>query len=443
MKQSKQSQTRICVVGLGYIGLPTASMFATHGFQVKGVDTNDGVLEKLRNGEIHIKEPGLATVVKAAVASGNLTVGPTPVPSDAFIIAVPTPTDHAGHDVPTADLSHVRAALDAILPVLKAGNMVILESTSPPGTTIDVVAATIAKKTRLRPGQDVGVAYCPERVIPGQALEELVGNDRLIGAISATWGERAKDLYRAFVSGQIFVTSPTVAEMVKLLENTYRDVNIALANEVAVLSEKLGVNVWEIVDLANRHPRVNVHKPGPGVGGHCISVDPWFLVERFPQDTRLIRGARGVNDAMPSHVARRIGEFCADIVAPKVAVLGLTYKPNVDDTRESPALRVAEILRDTEPAMTLAAFDPYALPPGFPRTTLAEVLKDADLVVVLTAHDDFRLIDPQEAAALVRRPVVYDTQNALARSRWTAAGFDVRVLGDGATPSSRKTIPAG
>ncbi len=268
----KTPSKKICVIGLGYIGLPTASMFASHGFGVHGVDINPKIIETLREGRIHIEEPGLATVVKAAINSGNLTVNLAPAAADVFIIAVPTPYSHHGGAIPSADMSYVTAAVESVLPFLKKGDLVILESTSPAGTTRDLIIPMIEKRG-LAPGADVGVAYCPERVIPGQALKELIGNDRVIGAIDQAWGEATRKLYKSFVSGEIFITEPTVAEMVKLLENTYRDVNIALANEVALLCEKLGVNAWDVIRIANRHPRVNVHKPGPGVGGHCISVD--------------------------------------------------------------------------------------------------------------------------------------------------------------------------
>jgi UDP-N-acetyl-D-mannosaminuronic acid dehydrogenase len=427
---AKQASEMICVLGLGYIGLPTASMFATHGHKVHGVDTEPQVINTLKKGEVHIEEPGLSTIVKAALSSKNLSVGGKPVPSDVFIIAVPTPCIKSKGATPKADLSYVRSAVQSILPHLKKGNLVILESTSPPGTSRDVIIPLI-EKTGLKAGKDVGVAYCPERVIPGKALQELVGNDRVVGAIDQECAARTRGLYKSFVSGEIFLTDLTVAEMIKIVENTYRDVNIAFANQIAVLCEKLGINVGSVIKIANRHPRVNVHKPGPGVGGHCISVDPWFLVEQFPKEADFIRKARETNDRMPQHVADRIAQWVKGKKKAKVAILGLSYKANVDDTRESPALEVIELLQEQRPDIELAVFDPHVHLKRFPKQGLLDVFRDADLAVILTAHDDFQLLDPQRVGDVMRTRALYDTHQSLPTARWKAAGFDVHVLGVG------------
>lgn len=424
--------TKVCVLGLGYIGLPTASMFATQGFKVLGVDVNPTVIETLRDGRLHIEEPGLATVVKAAISSKNLVVDSTPAPSDVFIIAVPTPYLH-GDGVPRADMSFVMTAVHSILPHLKKGNLIILESTSPAGTVRDMIHPLV-KKAGWEPGADIGLAYCPERVIPGQALKELIGNDRVIGAIDQKWGEYTKKLYKSFVSGEIFITEPTVAEMVKLVENTYRDVNIALANELAILCEKLGINVWEVVRIANRHPRVNVHNPGPGVGGHCISVDPWFLVEKFPEDTKLIRLARETNDGVPLRVAHAIESIVEGKADAKIVILGLAYKGNVDDSRESPALSVVKHLKASHPKYTLAIYDPHVKLKDFPSVSPSEAFKDADLAVVLTAHDEYKFMDPAEVGPLMAKRVVLDTHNILKAEKWVPAGFSLHVLGTSSVP---------
>lgn len=430
----------ICVVGLGYIGLPTASMFATNGLKVQGVDVNPTVIATLREGRLHIEEPGLATIVKAAITSKNLIVDSKPQPADVFIIAVPTPCHDIHGPSPKADMSYVTSAVESILPVLKKGNLVILESTSPPGTIRDLVIPLI-KKTGLQIGKDVGVAYCPERVIPGQAVKELIGNDRVIGAGDSEWGEKAKRLYKSFVSGDIFLTDPTTAEMVKLVENTFRDVNIALANELSVLCEKLGISAWDVIQLANRHPRVNVHKPGPGVGGHCISVDPWFLVEKFPNDAAIIRMARKINDQRPQFVVNNIQRLMEGKTHGKVALLGLAYKGNVDDSRESPAITVAQILQEKFPQFTLAVYDPHVNSKEFPTSSIQETFKDADLAVVLTAHDEIKFLDPAEVGTLMRSRVVFDTHNLLKSERWLLAGFSVHTLGVGES-TAKQLVPS-
>ncbi len=407
-------------------------MFATHGYLVHGVDINPLIVKTLREGNIHIEEPGLATVVKAAISSKNLTVDSKPSESDVFIIAVPTPYNHRAGAIPTADMSYVTGAMESILPLIKKGDLVILESTSPPGTTRDLIIPMIEKKN-LKVGSDVGVAYCPERVIPGQALKELIGNDRVVGAVSPFWAEETKRLYKSFVAGEIFLTEPTVAEMIKLLENTYRDVNIALANEVSRICEKLHIDVWEVIRMANRHPRVNVHTPGPGVGGHCISVDPWFIVEKFPADAKLIRMAREINDGVPQVVVQKIVDTIGKGKKAKIALLGLAYKGNVDDIRESPALSIIDQLKKNHPSFELAIFDPHVTKnKDFPLLSVEDTFKEADMAVVLTAHDEFKNLDPTKVSSLMKGRIVLDTHNILKRDTWAQAGFHVACLGNGA-----------
>ncbi|HUV16068.1 MAG TPA: nucleotide sugar dehydrogenase, partial [Pelolinea sp.] len=285
------SYQTLCVLGLGYIGLPTASTFATHGLKVVGVDTKPEIVAGLNNGEVHLFEPGLRTLVQAALRSGNLVVKYEPEAADAFIIAVPTPFK----EDKKADLDFVISAAESIVPHLRKGNLVILESTSPPRTTVDIVAP-ILEKSGLKAGTDFQLAYSPERVLPGQILRELIENARVIGGVDAASAEAGRELYSIFVRGEIILTDATTAEMVKLMENTYRDINIAAANEFARLADRFQVDIWEAIEIANRHPRVKILSPGPGVGGHCISVDPWFLVEAAPETAQLIRTAREVND---------------------------------------------------------------------------------------------------------------------------------------------------
>ncbi len=422
--------TTICVLGLGYIGLPTGSMFALAGKDVIGVDPSPRVQSALKLGFTTLDEPELQTLVTAAINSGRLKVKSRPEPADAFIIAVPTPLDTATN---RADLSYVRSAARDIVPVLRRGNLVVLESTVPPGTTRDVVGPILAQ-SGLEPGRDFHLAHCPERVLPGRILVELEQNDRLAGGLTPACAVRAAELYSSFVKGAIMRTDATTAEMVKVMENTFRDVNVALANEFALVAERIGVDVWEAIRLANHHPRVGVLKPGPGVGGHCIAVDPWFLVEAAPDVANLIRAARDVNDGMPEHVMRRLAELASPPAA--VALLGVTYKAEVDDIRESPALRVAELA--TERGYTVRLCDPHVRPdtPGLPGELLPleQALRDAEAVVLLVDHRAFQDVDVDLAASLVSRKRILDARNALDRAAWESAGFSVTVLGRSRLP---------
>lgn len=414
----------VCVMGLGYIGLPTASVLATNGFDVLGVDVTSRVVDTVNSGNIHIEEPGLHTLVQAAIGSGKLRASLTPEKADVFFLAVPTPID----DDKKADMTYVQQAAEAIVPYLEHGNLIILESTSPPGTCRDLVKP-ILDKSGLEVGKDIYLAHCPERVLPGKILKELIANDRVIGGYGKDCAAQAKAIYGVFVEGEIFLTDVTTAEMVKVTENTFRDVNIALANETAVLCEKLGINFSDVAKLANRHPRVNLHAAGPGVGGHCISVDPWFLVEQFPEITQVIQSARRRNDAMPAHVVAGILGLVAGIENPKIAVLGLAFKGNVDDMRESPSLKVIELLQAK--GVRLAVHDPYVRRSPVELVSIEECFKGADCITVLTDHADYKYLNPVQLVKLVRTPLVFDTRNLLDHTEWRQAGFKVKVLGSG------------
>lgn len=415
----------ICVIGLGYIGLPTASMFATNGYRVKGVDVNENVLNLVNNGESHIEEPGLNTLVRAAVLSKNLSASTKPSEADAFIICVPTPLNSV---TCTSDLDFVKTAAESITPYLKLNSIVILESTSPPGT-IDNVLVPILEKSGLKAGKELFVAHCPERVLPGKILNELVENDRIIGGINKESANRVKELYQSFVSGNIYLTDSTTAEMCKLMENTYRDVNIALANELAIISEKLGINVWEAIELANKHPRVNIHSPGPGVGGHCIPVDPWFIAESAPDDAELIKLSRHINDRMVEHVIHMLKEMIGGTGV--VSIFGAAYKGNVDDARESPTLYLADLLCKTGYEITVC--DSHVQRFAYELQDIDSSATDSDCIILMSDHDEYRelTIDSiEDISKKMRQKNLIDTRNCLNHELWKSAGFNVKILGN-------------
>jgi len=393
------------MIGLGYIGLPTATLFASRKKTVIGVDVVPHVVDTVNQGRIHIIEPELDMLVRAAVTAGWLRATLTPEPADAFLVAVPTPFKD-GHQ---PDLRHVEAAAKAIAPVLKPGDLVILESTSPVGSTERLARWMAQARPDLSFPQtageaaDVQVAYCPERVLPGRVLHELVSNDRVIGGLTRKASEMAAALYKTFVEGECVITDARTAELCKLTENSFRDVNIAFANELSLVCDKLGVNVWELIPLANRHPRVNILQPGAGVGGHCIAVDPWFIVDSAPEEARLIRAAREVNDGKPAWVVGKVKAAVADALAARpgrpladvtVACLGLAFKPDIDDLRESPAVGIcAELARL---GCRTVAVEPHidTLPGRLARAgvglaALDAALADADVVCVLVRHGAF------------------------------------------------------
>jgi UDP-N-acetyl-D-mannosaminuronic acid dehydrogenase len=366
------------------------------------VDTNPRVVETINRGNIHIVEPDLDILVKSAVHSGNLTASSKPEEADVFIIAVPTPF----RDNKKPDLTYVETATESIIPVLKKGNLVILESTSPVGTTESRVSAIIKKQLGWKPGEDFFVAHCPERVLPGRILKELVDNDRIIGGINRASAEAARALYSTFVIGNIFLTDCNTAEMAKLVENAYRDVNIAFANELSLICDYLGIRVWEVIELANKHPRVNILQPGPGVGGHCIAVDPWFIVDSAPAQSRLIRTAREVNDSKPHFVIEKVKKQALKFKAPVIGCLGLTYKNDVDDLRESPAMDITrELIR--EKIGKILVCEPYVKDfKEFELHPLDTVLKESDIIVLLVNHKQFYDVDRE----LLKEKIVIDTR---------------------------------
>ncbi|HEX6269231.1 MAG TPA: nucleotide sugar dehydrogenase [Anaerolineales bacterium] len=429
---------KICILGLGYIGLPTASTFATHGHKVVGVDTNPRVIETLRKGSLHIHEPGLQAVLEAALQSGNLAVSSQPEGADAFLIAVPTPFhqdshgEYNGRQYKLADMRAVIAATEAILPHLRKGNLVVLESTSPPRTTVDVVAP-ILERSGLKADSDFFLCYSPERVLPGQILRELIENARVVGGVTPESAAAGRDLYATFVKGEIIETDATTAEMVKLMENTSRDVNIAIANEFSRLAEKFGVDVWQAIRLANLHPRVNILSPGPGVGGHCISVDPWFFVEAAPELTPLIYHARQVNDSQPHFVVEVVEHALGPLRDKKIAAFGLAYKPEVDDLRESPAKEVVSLLQEEGAQVkTWEPFKPDADMQGVDMAcTLEDAISDVEALLLLVGHSQFRDLDPQDLISKTKARIAVDAVNGWDAEKWQKAGFQFVRLGAG------------
>ncbi|MDD2899060.1 MAG: UDP-N-acetyl-D-mannosamine dehydrogenase [Desulfuromonadaceae bacterium] len=389
---------KIVVVGLGYIGLPTASMLATKGHQVLGVDINPKTVATINQGNIHIVEPDLDILVRSAVGSGKLKASLQAEEADTFILAVPTPFRHTEVNPKTPDLSYIEAATRTIAPFIKPGNLVILESTSPVGTTEliqDIIAGLRPDLFNLEPRtsnrEPVFIAHCPERVLPGHIIRELVDNDRIIGGVDNASAEKAKVLYQTFCNGSIYLTDARTAEMAKLTENSFRDVNIAFANELSMVCDKLNINVWNLIELANKHPRVNILQPGPGVGGHCIAVDPWFIVAAAPEEAKLIRCAREVNDSKPEWVLEKVKNVAVRFKNPVIGCLGLAFKANIDDLRESPALEITRDLMASGIGCVMAC-EPNVNGSfqEFPLHELDEVLREADILLVLVDHDEFK-----------------------------------------------------
>jgi len=418
---------KICVIGLGYIGLPTASMFATHGYKITGVDINSNIVETINKGASHIEESGLNTLVRAAVLSKNLIATKKPEKADVFIICVPTPLDRHSKK---ASLDYVKSAVESIVPYIEKGNLVILESTVPPRTTKNILVP-ILEKSNLKIGKDLYVAHCPERVLPGKVLRELVENDRIIGGVNTESAELAKKLYQCFVVGKIYLTDATTAEMVKLMENTYRDANIALANEFSKISGELNINVWDAIRLANMHPRVNIHQPGPGVGGHCIPIDPWFIVEKAPEYAQLIMLSRKINDEMILHVIKITEDLIGNIKGKAITIFGVAYKGNVEDARETPAERLYELLLAMECDTRL--HDPFVQKFKYRLRNLEDSVVNSNCIIVLTAHSDFKNLSIKRIKGigdLMKSKNVIDTRNCLDHNIWKSAGFRVRILGN-------------
>lgn len=431
---------KVCILGLGYIGLPTAALIAGRGLKVTGVDVNPTVVATVSAGNIHIVETDLEDEVRGAVRSGALTAQVRPEPADVFLIAVPTPLSRDKRPV----LDYVFAAARSIAPHLKRGNMVILESTSPVGTT-EQVAELLAEcrpdlnfPTQSNTGgePDVAIAYCPERVLPGRILKELVENDRCVGGLTPSCTAKARRFYELFVRGNCLETTARTAEMVKLTENAFRDTNVAFANELSLICDRLGINVWELIELANLHPRVQILKPGPGVGGHCIAVDPWFIVDAAPQEAQLIRTAREVNDGKAHYVLQRIHKLIETYPGRPVSCLGITFKANVDDLRESPALAIVESLGEAY-GNRIGVVEPFIerLPEnlrqfGVRRQQLEEALAEGGILVLLVDHDVFRAVDESRRIGAI----VYDTRGVWGES--TPADDLSSGLGQQPSPAS-------
>jgi len=397
---------KVCVIGLGYIGLPTACILSSKGFKVVGVDANQKLVEGLNQGNIDHLEPGLAGLANSVMESGNFIPKISPEEADVFIICVPTPLT----DGNKADLTYVRDATKSILPYLRKDNIVILESTVPPGTT-EGILKPILEESGLKVGSELYLAYCPERVLPGNILKELIENGRTIGGINPESTELAKEVYQSFVEGEIYLTDATTAEMVKLVENSFRDVNIAFANELSSVCDKLNLNIWKVIELANKHPRVNILKPGPGVGGHCIAVDPFFIVEKAPNEARIIKTARYVNDSMPGYIIKKIEGALKEtkIKRPIIACLGITYKAGTGDLRGSPALKIVRGLK--EKGYTVRACDPYIKDfTEFPLFSLEETVDGADCLVLLVDHNEFKKVKLGKFLEKMRNKIIIDTR---------------------------------
>ncbi len=407
------SISKVSVLGLGYIGLPTAAVIASRGLNVIGVDVNKHAVDTINLGLAHIVEPNLDYLVKNVVGSGYLKATMTIEPADAFIIAVPTPFRNEPGREHCPDLSFIKSACDEIAKVLKKGDLVILESTSPVGTTEKVAAWLAQSRNDLTFPQcsgveaDVNIAHCPERVIPGYVLEELVSNDRVIGGISPKCCDRAVELYKTFVQGECIATNARTAEMAKLTENSFRDVNIAFANELSIICDKLDINVWDLIKLTNRHPRVNVLQPGPGVGGHCIAVDPWFIVDSCPEEAKIIKQARLTNDAKPGYVIRKVQAEAKKYSNPTIACLGLAFKADIDDLRESPSVEIVESIAQMNIGEVLAVEPNIQQLPnslsstGVELVSYEQAISRADIVVLLVDHQQFKEIDKKALFAKV------------------------------------------
>ncbi|WP_438315141.1 nucleotide sugar dehydrogenase [Sporosarcina sp. FA9] len=418
---------KICVIGLGYIGLPTAVMFANNGVHVHGVDINEKAIHMIRNKKLHIEENGLQERLDKAIDEGYFTVSSEPVEADIYIVAVPSPINSDK----TANVEHIRSATASIVPFLKKGALVVLESTVPPKTVENVMIPELIKSDLII-GEELFVSHSPERVIPGHIFEELTKNDRIIGGINEVSAQMTKELYEVFVTGTIHLTDATTAELVKVMENTYRDVNIAFANELAKIGDTLDVNIWDAIRFANFHPRVNIHTPGPGVGGHCIAVDPWFVVELAPELSDIIKLARNTNDQMPAYVAEQTKKMLKRYTEDglKVAVLGLSFKGDVDDMRGSPSLTVIDELQKL--GLEVASYDPHIkdIRHDTQKLTLNEAIIDANIVVILADHTQFKNLTPEMVIPMMSDRLVFDTKNILDSNEWTKAGFKHHLLGD-------------
>ncbi|MCE2378646.1 nucleotide sugar dehydrogenase [Staphylococcus haemolyticus] len=400
---------KLTVVGLGYIGLPTSIMFAKHGVDVLGVDINQKTIDSLQSGKVNIEEPGLQEVFEEVLEAGKLKVSTQPAEADAFIISVPTPNNDDEYE--SCDISIVLSAVNSVLPHLKKGDTIIVESTIAPRTMDDYVKPLIEEKG-FTIGEDVYLVHCPERVLPGKILEELVYNNRIIGGVTPNCVEAGKRVYSTFVQGEMIETNARTAEMSKLMENTYRDLNIALANEITKISNNLDVNVLDVIEMANKHPRVNIHSPGPGVGGHCLAVDPYFIIAKDPERSPLIQTGRKVNRSMPEYVVENVKRILSDVEDAKVSVFGLTYKGDVDDIRESPAFDIYKLLQ--EESLEVTAYDPH-VELDFVEKDIKKATENASLVLILSDHSEFKLFKDSDFANM-KNKIIFDTKNVVKSS---------------------------
>ncbi|MFF3099749.1 nucleotide sugar dehydrogenase [Viridibacillus arvi] len=400
---------KLCTIGLGYIGLPTSIMFAKHNVEVVGVDVKKDVIDALNNGELHIEEPGLQTALDEVIAMGTFRASITPESADVFIIAVPTPNNQDLYK--SCDLTYVINAIKSILPYLKRGNIIIVESTIAPRSMDDVIKPLV-DQTGFVIGKDIFLVHCPERVLPGQIFHELVFNNRIVGGITPACEEAGAIVYSTFVKGEIIKTDARTAEMSKLMENTFRDVNIALANELANVCHRLEINVLDVIEMANKHPRVNIHTPGPGVGGHCLAVDPYFIVAKAPEIAQLIKLSRTINTSMPQFVVENVNKLMNNVEGKVVTILGLTYKGNVDDIRESPAIEVFKQLQ-AEHNYEVRAYDPH-VKLDWVLKDLEQAVKDSDLIVVLSDHDEFKEFGDSDFSTMSNIRI-FDTKNVVKR----------------------------
>lgn len=397
---------KLTTIGLGYIGLPTSIMFAKYGVNVTGVDINQKAVDSLNNGKIHIEEPGLQEAYEEVLKSGNFKATTTPVAADCFIIAVPTPNN--ADQFKSCDISLVMTAVENILPLVQKGNTIIVESTIAPRTMDDFVKPLVESKGFVV-GEDVYLVHCPERVLPGQIMHELVYNNRIIGGVTKACIEAGKKVYGTFVQGEMIETDAKTAEMSKLMENTYRDLNIALANELAKICNHLEINALDVIQMANKHPRVNIHQPGPGVGGHCLAVDPYFIIAKDPINSEIIQVARKINNQMPYYVVNKTKELLKDVRGTKVTVFGLTYKGDVDDIRESPAFEIYEMLKDEN--IEVVAYDPH-VNMEFVEKDIHQAVKDSSLVLILSDHSEFKELHDADLEGM-KDAVIFDTKNVV------------------------------
>jgi UDP-N-acetyl-D-mannosaminuronic acid dehydrogenase len=396
---------KLVTIGLGYIGLPTSIMFAKHGVDVIGVDVQQEVVDSLNHGKIHIEEPGLQEALEEVMETGKFKASTEPEKADAFIIAVPTPNKDDQYK--SVDLKYVLSAVENMIPYLEKNNTVIVESTIAPRTTDDHVKPLL-EKAGFTIGEDLFLVHCPERVLPGQIMHELIYNNRIIGGVTEACKQAGANLYRTFVQGELILTDAKTAEMSKLMENTYRDVNISLANELVKICTKLGINALDVIEMANKHPRVNLHSPGPGVGGHCLAVDPYFIVAEAPEQAKLIYQARDINVSMPSFVVEQVAKILGGIEDKKITVFGLTYKGNVDDVRESPAMDIYGELKAAG-AKEVVAYDPH-VKKDWVEKDIEVAVKNSSLVLVLTDHSEFKSIETNDLAGMAVKQI-FDTKN--------------------------------